>query len=83
MLRLIWGRAGTGKTGIILEELRRRVEEKRPGGYLVVPEQYSHEAERELAMRCGDSASLYAEVLSFTRLAHRVSLEAGDSAPWV
>ena len=80
VLRLIWGRAGTGKTGIILDELRRRAEEKRPGGYLIVPEQYSHEAERELAMRCGDAAGLYAEVLSFTRLAHRVSLEAGDSA---
>ena len=36
VLRLIWGRAGTGKTGIILDELRRRAEEKRPGGYLIV-----------------------------------------------
>ena len=80
MLHIIWGRAGTGKTGIVLEELRRRVEEKRPGGFLIVPEQYSHAAERELAMRCGDTAGLYAEVLSFTRLAHRVALETGDSA---
>ena len=80
MVRLIWGRAGTGKTGVVLDELRRRAEEKRPGGFLVVPEQYSHEAERELALRCGDAASLYVEVLSFTRLAHRVALETGDSA---
>ena len=80
MLRIIWGRAGTGKTGIVLEELRCRAAERRPGGFLIVPEQYSHEAERELAMRCGDTASLYVEVLSFTRLAHRVALEVGQSA---
>ncbi len=80
MLRIIWGRAGTGKTGIVLEELRCRAAERRPGGFLIVPEQYSHEAERELAMRCGDTASLYVEVLSFTRLAHRVAMEVGQSA---
>ena len=80
MLRLILGRAGTGKTGMLLDELRARVAAKRPSGYLIVPEQYSHEAERELAGRCGDSASLYAEVLSFTRLAYRAALDAGGSA---
>ena len=80
MLRLILGRAGTGKTGLILDELRSRVLERRGGGWLIVPEQYSHEAERELSARCGDSASLYAEALSFTRLAHRVALRVGDSA---
>ena len=80
MLRLILGRAGAGKTALLLGELRERVEARTPGGLLIVPEQYSHEAERELAARCGDTASLYAEVLSFTRLAHRVALEAGGSA---
>ena len=80
MLRLILGRAGTGKTGLILDELRERVEARTGGGWLIVPEQYSHEAERELAARCGPSASLYAEVLSFTRLAHRVALAVGGSA---
>ena len=80
MLRLILGRAGTGKTGLILEELKERVRAARGGGWLIVPEQYSHEAERELAARCGDSACLYAEVVSFTRLAYRVALRAGGSA---
>ena len=80
MLRLILGRAGTGKTALMLDELRERVEAGQDGGRLIVPEQYSHEAERELAARCGDRASLYAEVLSFTRLAHRVALAVGGSA---
>ena len=80
MLRLILGRAGTGKTARMLEELRARVDARIGGGYFIVPEQYSHEAERELAARCGDRASLYAEVLSFTRLAHRVAIRVGGSA---
>ena len=80
MLRLILGRAGTGKTGLILDELNERVRSRRSGGWLIVPEQYSHEAERELAERCGDTACLYAEVVSFTRLAYRVSVQAGGSA---
>jgi len=80
MLRLIFGRAGTGKTALIFRELSARVRERRKGGLLIVPEQYSHEAERELAMSCGDEMSLYAEVLSFTRLAYRTAQEVGGSA---
>ena len=84
MLRFIFGRAGTGKTGLVFRELSARVRERRKGGLLIVPEQYSHEAERELAMSCGDGMSLYAEVLSFTRLAHRTAQEVGGSArTWV
>jgi ATP-dependent helicase/nuclease subunit B len=83
MLRLILGRAGTGKTARIMEEIR----DLSPAGgagtvpcVLIVPEQYSHEAERELCRVCGDRLSLYAEVLSFTRLAHTVAVELGGSA---
>ena len=39
---------------------------------LIVPEQYSFEAERALCRRGGDTISRFAEVLSFTRLASRV-----------
>jgi len=77
MLHLILGRAGSGKTGEIYTAIRRRIENKQPGAILLVPEQYSHAAERELIARCGAEASLYAEVLSFTRLASRVADELG------
>lgn len=80
MLRLIYGRAGVGKTGLLLAEIRRRVETRSGRSLLIVPEQYSHEAERELAARCPDEACLWAEALSFTRLAQRVAAETGDSA---
>ena len=80
MLQLILGRAGTGKTARIIEEIRSRVETGEGGNILIVPEQYSYEAERELLRVAGDTASLYAEVLSFTRLAHTVARELGGSA---
>lgn len=80
MLRLILGRAARGKTGQIMGEIRSRVEARQGASILIVPEQYSHEAERELARQCGDTLSLYAEVLSFTRLAARAAEEAGGSA---
>ncbi len=77
MLRLVLGRAKTGKTAAVMEEIRARCAHGMRGAVLLVPEQYSHEAERELLRVCGDSLSLYAEVLSFTRLASRVESELG------
>ena len=81
MIRVIYGKAGTGKTTSILGELALAVS-KGIGGYiLLVPEQYSHEAERELCKACGDSASLYAEVRSFTGLARNLFSEYGGREP--
>ena len=77
MLELVLGAAGSGKTALITNELRERVASQEGGLFMVVPEQYSHEAERELAAVCGDQLSLYAEVLSFSRLAVRVAQEMG------
>ena len=75
MLRLITGKAGSGKTAAINREIRQAVEQRRGGRLLIVPEQYSHEAERELCRTCGDALSLYAEVLSFTGLSRRVAAD--------
>ena len=81
MIRVIYGKAGTGKTTSILGELALAVS-KGIGGYiLLVPEQYSHEAERELCKACGDSTSLYAEVMSFTGLARNLYSEYGGREP--
>ena len=78
MLKLLLGRAGAGKTARMLEELCRRGQE-RPQLW-IVPEQYSHEAERALCAAAGDRASAFAEVLSFSRLANRVFAQAGGLA---
>ena len=78
MLKLILGAAGSGKTSLITNEIRDKVLAGEGKIFMIVPEQYSHEAERELCSVCGDKLSLYAEVLSFSRLAVRVSQETGS-----
>ena len=84
MLRLLIGKAGSGTTAAVIGEIRRAVQAGRGGSMLLVPEQYSHEAERELCRACGDSLSLYAEVFSFTGLARRVLQQQGGAAvPWL
>ena len=80
MLRLFTGKAGTGKTAAVISEIDAFVRRGRGGSMLIVPEQYSHEAERELCRCCGDSLSLYAEVFSFTGLARRIMSRQGGAA---
>lgn len=84
MLRLIIGKAGTGKTTAVMNEICEAVKSCEGGKMLIVPEQYSHEAERELCRVCGDSLSLYAEVFSFTGLARRImTRQGGGAAPYL
>ena len=78
MLKLLLGRAGTGKTTEILGTMAREGE-RRPQ-LLIVPEQHSHDSERRLCAVAGNRVSLHAEVLSFTRLASRVFSVAGGLA---
>ena len=80
MLKLILGRAKSGRTAAVMDDIARLVRAGRAGTVLLVPEQYSHEAEAELLRVCGDSLSLYAEVLSFKRLAMRVLSERPSAA---
>lgn len=80
MLRLLTGKAGTGKTAAVIAEIDAFVRQGTGGCMLIVPEQYSHEAERELCRRCGDTMSLYAEVFSFTGLARRIQSRQGGAA---
>ena len=77
MLKLMIGRAKTGKTAAVMEDIRARLPEG--GMVLLVPEQYSHEAETELLRVCGPKLCLGAEVLSFTRLWARVEAELGGA----
>ena len=79
MLKLLLGRAGTGKTRALLEAMAAG--DGRPQ-ILIVPEQHSHSMERQLCAIGGSRVSLFAEVLSFTRLANRVfSVYGGLAAP--
>ena len=78
VLKLLLGRAKTGKTTAIFRAMGENGR-ARPQ-VLIVPEQYSHEAERRLCQTLGNGASAWAEVLSFTRLYNRVLTRTGGLA---
>ena len=48
MLHLLYGPAASGKTDLLMGRIRTAVAARTPGQVLLVPEQYSHEAERAL-----------------------------------
>lgn len=80
MLQLLLGTDWTANREEILHRIAADVAAERPGRILMVPELISHETERRLCAAAGDTASRFAEVLSFTRLARRVADAAGYGA---
>lgn len=73
MLTLLLSRDWVACRNAILEKIREDVAAEKPGRILMVPELISHDTERRLCAVAGDTASRFAEVLSFTRLANRVA----------
>lgn len=80
MLRLVIGTDWTANRKEILRRISADVHQRMPGRILMVPELVSHETERLLCAEAGDTASRYAEVLSFSRLASRVTESVGSAA---
>ncbi|MDD6022867.1 MAG: PD-(D/E)XK nuclease family protein [Oscillospiraceae bacterium] len=72
MLTIIYGRAKTGKTQLLLQQVKTADTTAMASRILIVPEQLSHQTERKLSAHCGDPISYVSEVLSFTRLTSRV-----------
>jgi ATP-dependent helicase/nuclease subunit B len=81
-IRLILGRAGSGKTRYCLDavasELRRSPDG--PPLILLVPEQATFQTDRALVAQPGVPGTLRASVVSFRRLAWRVLAETGGAA---
>jgi len=75
----VFGRAGTGKSTLCLEEIRRKLRLKPWGAPLIllVPEQATYQMEVALANTPDLGGSLRAQVLSFRRLGWRVFSETG------
>ena len=80
MLTLLLGSDWTANRKEILHRVARDVAQEKPGRILLVPELISHDTERRLADAAGDTASRFAQVLSFTRLARRVCDLVGNGA---
>ena len=79
-LRLIYGRAGTGKTEFCLKEIKDKLSNNLVQKiYIIVPEQFSYATEKRLLDTLEVDSTINAEVISFKRLAHRVSLEVGEN----
>ena len=78
MLRLLMGRARSGKSERVLREIKALGDTS--SQILLVPEHASHMAEVDVCRVCGDTASRHAEVLTFKLLASRVLAVCGGSA---
>ncbi len=80
MVRYILGRAGKGKTRYIFGEIAEALEQKHQGSLiLLVPEQYTLQAERDLINSLRLPGLIRLEVMSPTRLAERVFEEVGGN----
>jgi len=75
-LQCIYGRAGTGKSTYLFEEIKKRIKEDKKI-YMITPEQFSFTAEKKLLETVEENSVLQAEVLTFNRMAYRVLQEAG------
>ncbi len=75
MLEIWIGLTRSGKSEQILQQMEKRKSEAPQ--LLIVPEPASHQAEVDLCRALGDTASRYAEVVSFRLLSQRVLSETG------
>ena len=75
-LRIIYGRAGTGKSEYIFNEIKYKIEhETKIKNYIITPEQFSFTAEKKLMENM--KSVINAEVVTFNRMAYRVMQEVG------
>ncbi|OIQ53792.1 helicase-exonuclease AddAB subunit AddB [Neomoorella thermoacetica] len=81
-LRLVLGRAGSGKTRLCLEEIKAILAEGPAGPALIIltPEQATLQMELDLHRAAGVPGFSRVQVLSFRRLGWRVFQEAGGAA---
>ncbi len=73
MLRIIRGRAGSGKTCFILDELKNK-----ENSLYIVPEQFSFSAEKKVIEKLGYAGLGGTEILSFKRLCYRINSKKTD-----
>ncbi len=73
-LRIIYGRAGTGKSEYCYNEIAKTNEDI----IIITPEQFSFTAETKLMEKIKTQAVLNAEVITLSRMAYRVKNEIGE-----
>jgi ATP-dependent helicase/nuclease subunit B len=76
-LRLIFGRAGSGKSTYCITKMKEILQIDGNKAILLVPEQFTLQAEKRLINLFNTGGILKNEVLSFKRMAHRVFSDVG------
>ena len=79
MLQFVLGRAGSGKTTMLREKIKIDAQQGKQV-WLIVPEQFTFETERNYYENLGAGVFKNVQVTSFTRLAHQVFKEFGGTA---
>lgn len=77
-LRFILGRAGSGKSYYCLNDMKKKLENKFDKQLiLIVPEQFSFQAQKNLLDVVGEKCGSQAQVLDFKRMAYRILNDLG------
>lgn len=77
-LRIIYGKAGTGKSSFIYNEINEKIKQNEKSKiYIITPEQFSFTAEKKLMEN--KKSVINAEVITFNRMAYRVMNEVGGN----
>ena len=71
-LRLVYGKAGTGKSTWVFNEIKENINNNIEK-YIITPEQFSFSAEKNLLNILETKSLINAEVLTFDRMAERIS----------
>ena len=77
-LRIIYGKSGSGKSEYCFNEIAKLVKTEKKI-YIITPEQFSFTAEKKLMDAIDTNAVINAEVLTISRMAHRVLQEIGGN----
>ena len=77
-LQLIYGNSGSGKSTYIYEKVIQMAQaDRRRNFYVIVPEQFTMQTQRELVRRSKNHVIVNIDVVSFERLAYRIFDELG------
>lgn len=77
-LRIIYGKSGSGKSEYCFSEIAKIIEKEKKI-YIITPEQFSFTAEKKLMDAIDAKAVINAEVITLSRMAHRVLQEIGGN----
>ena len=77
-LRIIYGKSGSGKSSFCFSEIANKIDTEEKI-LIITPEQFSFTQEKKLMEVSRGKSVINAEVITLSRMAHRVMEEVGNS----